>query len=148
MPIRYGDIDGSAKGYYSPTAQEIVIRRGMSEEQTIKTILHECAHARLGHGSKEDVLDRRTQEVQAESIAYCCCKALGIDTAEYSFPYITSWAADKNVKELTDNLQTIKDQSEQMISRITKRLQHIWEFRQEKNAVSMPVASRTVSMSM
>lgn len=96
VPIRFDTMEGStAKGYYSPARQEIVIRRGMSEEQTLKTALHEVAHCRLGHGSEDDHEDRRTHEVQAESVAYCCCCALGLDTSDYSFGYIAGWSSGK-----------------------------------------------------
>ncbi len=116
VPVRFDNITSGAKGYYSSKRQEIVLQRGMSEEQTLKTLIHECAHARLGHGGKNDHLDRRTHEVQAESIAYCCCKAIGLDTGEYSFGYIAGWSSGKDHKELKSSLQTIRDQADSMIN--------------------------------
>ena len=78
----------------------------MSEIQTIKTAIHEIAHAKLHAvtpGEKvapEDKKDRRTKEVEAESIAYTVCQRYGIETSDYSFGYIAGWSSDKETKEL------------------------------------------------
>lgn len=109
-------------GYYNPKNKEIVIRRGMSEEQTLKTFIHEVAHAKLGHGTDKDQFDRRTHEVQAESVAYCTCKSLGLDTEEYSFGYIAGWSSGKDKKELRASLQLIRDVADDMITGITNKM--------------------------
>ena len=138
VPVRFDTIESGAKGYFSPSKQEIVLQRGMSEEQAIKTLLHECAHARLGHGGKDDHSDRRTHEVQAESVAYCCCRAIGLDTSEYSFGYIAGWSSGKEQKELKASLQVIRDQTDQMIKGIEERLTHVMEIRTEMAAAESP----------
>ncbi len=135
VPIRFDNIESTAKGYYSPSKQEIVVQRGMPEEQTIKTIVHEVAHARLGHGSEDDHDDRRTHEVQAESVAYCCCKALGLDTSEYSFGYIAGWSSGCDVKELKASLDVIREQADKMISGIEAKMTQIMELRAEQAAM-------------
>ena len=91
VPIRFDEIEGEAKGYYHSVDKEIVIQKGMSDSQTIKTAIHETGHARL---HDKDLMaeqgiekDRLTKEVEAESVAYCVCSAFGVDTSEYSFPY-------------------------------------------------------------
>ena len=68
----------------------------MSEAQTIKTLVHEIAHAKLHALPVEGGIivgahekDRRTREVEAESVAYTVCQYLGLDTSDYSFGYIT-----------------------------------------------------------
>lgn len=147
VPVRFDNIESGAKGYYSPIKQVIVIQRGMPEEQTIKTLLHECAHARLGHGSDDEYLDRMTKEVQAESVAYVCCKALGLDTSEYSFGYIAGWSSGRDQKELKASLQTIRDQANQLITGIEKKMQHIMEIRQEKQSVEIKTDIPAIKMS-
>lgn len=132
VSIRFADIEGSAKGYYSPTNQEIVINRGMSEEQTLKTMLHEIAHARFGHGSEEDNLMRFQKEIQAESTAFVVAEHLGIDTSAYSFPYLASWAAGKDIKELKANLENIREQANLMMDAIDLKLVQTMELKQEK----------------
>ena len=37
-------------------------------------------------------MDRARTEVEAESIAYLVCATLGIDTEDYSFPYLARWS--------------------------------------------------------
>ena len=112
VPIRFGEIEGSAKGYYSHMDKEICVRADMGESQTIKTMIHEVAHAML-HDSDQmkqrgEEKDQLTKETEAESIAFTVCSALGIDTSDYSFPYVASWASGKELKELKDSMDTIR----------------------------------------
>lgn len=108
VPVFYQDIQGQAHGYYHPGEKKIVIQNDMSELQTIKTMIHEIAHATLDHGSEEDVWDKNTKEVQAESVAYWVTQMLGLDTSDYSFGYIAGWSKDKTFPELKENLSIIK----------------------------------------
>lgn len=112
VPIRFGEIEGNAKGYYSHMDKEICVRADMGESQTIKTMIHEVAHAML-HDSDQmkqrgEEKDRLTKETEAESIAFTVCSVLGIDTSDYSFPYVASWASGKEMKELKDSMDTIR----------------------------------------
>ena len=93
VPISFEDIPGGAKGFFSPVESRIAIQEGMSEIQTVKTAIHEIAHAKL-HAVKpdekaapEDKKDRHTKEVEAESVAYTVCQRYGIETSDYSFGY-------------------------------------------------------------
>ncbi len=70
-PIGFEDIPGDSKGYFSPTENRIAVQEGMSESQTLKTMVHETAHSMLHNKevNKEDILapakDRNTKEVEA-----------------------------------------------------------------------------------
>lgn len=112
VPIRFDEIEGEAKGYYSDIEKEICIQVGMGESQTIKTMIHEVAHAMLHNSDlmkqRGEEKDRLTKETEAESIAFTVCSALGIDTSDYSFPYVASWASGKEMKELKDSMDTIR----------------------------------------
>lgn len=112
VPMRFDEIEGDAKGYYSDADKEICIQVGMGESQTIKTMIHEVAHAMLHNSDfmkkNGEEKDRLTKETEAESIAFTVCSALGIDTSDYSFPYVASWASDKEMKELKDSMDTIR----------------------------------------
>ena len=112
VPIRFAEIEGEAKGYYSDIDKEICIQTGMGESQTIKTTIHEVAHAMLHNSDfmkqNSEEKDRLTKETEAESIAFTVCSALGIDTSDYSFPYVASWASGKEMKELKDSMDTIR----------------------------------------
>ena len=112
VPMRFDEIEGDAKGYYSDADKEICIQVGMGESQTVKTMIHEVAHAMLHNSDfmkqNGEEKDRLTKETEAESIAFTVCSALGIDTSDYSFPYVASWASGKEMKELKDSMDTIR----------------------------------------
>lgn len=108
VPVSFESVDGGANGYFSPSNQCIVVKANMPELQTIKTLIHEIAHAELGHGGKEDKWDRESKEVMAESVAYWVSQMLNLDTSEYSFGYISGWSKDREVTELKENLELIK----------------------------------------
>ena len=112
VPMRFDEIEGDAKGYYSDADKEICIQVGMGESQTIKTMIHEVAHAMLHNSDsmkqRGEEKDRLTKETEAESIAFTVCSVLGIDTSDYSFPYVASWASGKEMKELKDSMDTIR----------------------------------------
>ena len=97
VSIRFDEIDGNANGYYHNVDKEIVIKKGLSESQTLKTAIHETAHAKLHDREIMESLgvekDRLTKEVEAESVAYCVCSSFGLDTSDYSFPYIAGWSS-------------------------------------------------------
>ncbi len=103
VPIAFENIEGGAHGYYHLEEKRIAIDEGMSELQTLKTAIHEIAHAKLHAIDKDapateqaDRLDRRTREVQAESVAYAVCQHYGLDTSDYSFGYVAGWSSGEN----------------------------------------------------
>lgn len=126
VPIAFEDIPGDAKGYYSQTEKRIAIQEGMSEVQTVKTVLHEMAHQKF-HAkevvAKSDDKSRRSKEVEAESVAFVVCQHYGIDTSDYSFGYVAGWSAGKETPELKTSLQTIRDAASQMIHAIDDKLE-------------------------
>ena len=101
----------------------------MSQAQTVKTVIHEIAHAKLHAPTVEDAgasqgscPDRHTQEVEAESVAYVVCQHFGIDTSEYSFGYVATWSSGRDARELKASLETIRQTASTLISDITGRL--------------------------
>ena len=50
VPVSFEKIQSGAKGYYDDKHVKIVVNQGMSELQTLKTLIHETAHARI-HGT-------------------------------------------------------------------------------------------------
>lgn len=129
VPLQFKEIEGDAKGYYNFTDKYIGIQSGMSEAQTMKTAVHETAHAAIHDRDqmKADgiVKDRLTREVEAESIAYVICSHFGLDTSSYSFSYIASWTSGKDMKELRDSMDTIRKTSAEMIGQIEKKMQEL-----------------------
>ena len=121
-PIRFDEITSGAKGYYDSLAKEIVIQNGMSESQTMKTAVHETAHAKLHDRDLMDELgiqkDQMTKEVEAESVAYTVCQHFGLDTSDYSFPYIAGWSSNHEMKELRSSMDTIRRTASEVIDGI------------------------------
>ena len=128
VPITYEDIDGDAKGYFRTTDHRIAIQEGMSQSQTVKTAIHEVAHAKLHDWERNQDIDavldkdRNTKEVEAESVAYTVCQHFGIDTSDYSFGYIAGWSSDRDMKELKSSLDTIRKTASELITGIEDRL--------------------------
>ena len=129
--LYHRDIEGSAKGYYSPDKNEIVIKNGLSQQQEIKTLIHEIAHSLLHNSEKvkesKTKISRNDMEVQAESVAYTVCSALGIHTSDYSFGYIAGWSQGKEIKELKNALDLICDTASSMIFHIENKLTERYE---------------------
>lgn len=50
VPVNFENIQSGAKGFYDDKNIKIVVNEGMSELQTLKTVIHETAHARI-HGT-------------------------------------------------------------------------------------------------
>jgi hypothetical protein len=73
-------------------ARVVRVRPDVSDAQAVKTGLHELAHVRLEHGPGDCRDPRSRREVEAESVAYVVCQALGVDSASYSIAYIGGWA--------------------------------------------------------
>lgn len=125
IDIEFKDIKGGAKGYYSATNNEIVIKSGMSDAQTLKTAFHEAAHNLLHDPAKDIVTNkspRNEKEVQAESVAFMVAERFGIDTSEYSFPYIASWSDGKQLEQLKSALQEIQEAAKKISTEIESEL--------------------------
>ena len=120
VPVEYRPAQKS-KGCYSHLEQKIYLNQGMSQVQTLKTLIHETAHALLHAQPEAADKDRHTREVEAESIAYVVCQHFGIDTADYSFPYVTSWSKNKELPELKASLECISKTASKMIEYITEK---------------------------
>lgn len=124
MPIEFREPEAS-KGCYNLLEQKTYINEGMSQVQTLKTLIHETAHAKLhalpvenGKIVGKPDKDNHTREVEAESIAYVVCQHFGIDTSDYSFAYVTGWSRDKELPELKASLECISKTAGEMIAAI------------------------------
>lgn len=125
IDIEFKDIKGGAKGYYNATNNEIVIKSGMSDAQTLKTAFHEAAHNLLHDPAKDIVTNkspRNEKEVQAESVAFIVAEKFGLDTSEYSFPYIASWSEGKQLEQLKNALQEIQSAAKKISTEIESEL--------------------------
>ena len=121
LPVEQDHVPGTAKGYTSFMENRIVIKPGMSQVQTIKTLVHEIAHAKLHNPdflSEEQKKARREKEVEAESVAYVVCQHFGIDTSDYSFGYVAGWSKGRELAELKASLDVIHSTAGEIINTI------------------------------
>ena len=124
VPIAFENIGGGSHGYYHLEDKRIAINEGMSELQTLKTAIHEIAHAKLhdidlnAPKDEQPRVDRRTREVEAESVAYTVCQHYGLDTSDYSFGYVAGWSSGRELSELKSSLETIRSAAAEIINSI------------------------------
>jgi DNA primase len=97
---------GSENGYCDFTAKRIAVRPDVSAAQAVKTLIHELGHALLH--ADGPVASREVAEVEVESVAYVVCDALGLDSREYSFPYVTRWA-EGSTELVTETAERVVD---------------------------------------
>lgn len=127
VPIRFREL-GQEDGFYSPQTNEIVIKKGMSYERTLSTLIHEMAHSELHNKQSlterfDGKLTRSTKELQAESIAYVVSSHLGFDTSQESFPYLASWSKEKDgLANLTAQLEIVQAEAKSLMERIDQQL--------------------------
>ena len=126
VPIMFEEIKDGAKGYFSHAFNYIAIKEGMSQQQTIKTAIHEMAHQKLHSGENGLKQSKRSREVEAESTAYTVCQHYGIDTSDYSFTYVAGWSKGKEMSELKDSLDIIRKAASEMITDIDQALEELY----------------------
>lgn len=138
-PIEFELIEGGAKGYYRLIDKSIAIQKDMSEIQTLKTTIHEIAHAKLHDVESNRAIGveviskgRRTMEVEAESVAYTVCQHYGIETSDYSFGYVAGWSSGKGLGELKSSLELIRNTASELINSIDEQVELIQKLQIEE----------------
>ena len=143
VPISIEVMGGGMDGYFDLEHQDIAIRKGMSEVQTVSAVIHEMAHALLHNRTKDTEektpeLSRSTEEVQAESISYAVCAYYGIATGDNSFGYIASWSKDKTLPELRESLEVISKTAVGLINDIDRHYAEILKEREAELIAAEP----------
>ncbi len=139
VPIDFKPLEPNLDGFFSPTDQSITLREGMSEIQTVCAAIHEMGHAKLHNYEKQKEetaqrdenaeppkpKDRRTEEVEAESVAFAVCAYFGIETGENSFGYIATWSQSKELTELKSSLDTIRQAASEIINGVEENFEEV-----------------------
>lgn len=115
------EYDKPGNGYYSPLEHKIVINENNDRDITnkFKTLIHEYAHSVFhNENGKYFGYDTGTKELQVESVAYLTCKSFGMDTSDFSFPYIKGWAEGQDEKLLIAYQEDIQKESANLIKKI------------------------------
>ena len=140
LPIHQEPIeDSDTRGFCSFGQQKIVVREGMPPAQTLKTAVHEIAHAIMHDPASEDRPDRHTREVEAESVAFLVCDKLGLDTSDYTFPYLAGWSGSQELEQLHASLDRIQHVANVLIQQFDAKMLEL----QREAPVQDRVESRT-----
>ena len=101
-------LDG-ANGVTIPSDKQVKTLSTLSSGHTLKTLIHETAHIAL---HTEDTFDyvahRGIAETEAESVAYVVAKYLGLDTTDYSVPYVSNWASHIKATDMAEKIEAVK----------------------------------------
>lgn len=127
IPIRFRELEQS-DGFYNPKTNDITIKKGMTYEQTLSTLIHEMAHSELHNNQSlaehfKGKLTRSSEELQAESVAYVVSNHLGFDTSNDSFAYLASWSQEADgLENLKAQLEIVQEEANSLMNRIDKQL--------------------------
>lgn len=139
VPLTIEPMQDNMDGFFSPAAQRIAIRQGMSEVQTVCACIHEMTHATLHNYEKQRMeaaagdpdkeppkpKTHQIEEIEAESTSYMVCQYFGIETGENSFGYVASYCKDRELSELRACLNTINKAAGGMIAGIEKHFAEV-----------------------
>lgn len=116
--VSYGDIhEEGCKGYFRPSDNTIVIRKGMGQAETVSCLAHEIAHSILHrNGGLEENESREVKELEAESTAYIVCRKLGFDSGSWTFGYVATWAQNHTMEELRKKLDIIGETADKIVN--------------------------------
>lgn len=126
VSLSFGEDIKKANGYYDPNENKIVIKKGMTKAQTLKTIIHEIAHSDLHNkqAMANNPVTRSEAELQAESVSFVVSAYYGFDTSSYSMPYLNSWLNDKvELSDLKKQLDTVQKEARDLINRVDQCLE-------------------------
>ena len=147
VPIAFEKIEGGSHGYYHLADKRIALNEGMSELQTLKTAIHEIAHAKLhdidlnAPKDEQPRVDRNTREVEAESVAYTVCQHYGLDTSDYSFGYVAGWSSGRELAELKSSLETIRNAAAEIINSIDGHIAEIQKAQDKEQTAEQPTTA-------
>lgn len=99
---------GGANGVTMWGPDKILVRADMEPLARVKTLSHEAGHL-YGHapGDPDAPAHRGIAEIEAESVAAFVLAAHGVDSADYTVPYVSTWASRvKDVDPVTAVQQT------------------------------------------
>ena len=123
--IAYQPVDRMITGACSNRWRLIIIREGMAQAHTIKTLIHEIAHYWLHNPwtGRAKGRARWEREVQAEAAAYVVSGRLGLDTSQYSYGYVACWMDRHDRGALEKNRDVILTESEAIYWQIRANLE-------------------------
>ncbi|RXZ70296.1 ArdC family protein [Agromyces albus] len=94
-----------ANGVTDFGSRAVMVRADVDAAARVKTLAHELAHIRMHAPGTDAASHRGIGEVEAESVALMIGAAHGMDTSDYTIPYVSSWANAVEAKTPTEVIQ-------------------------------------------
>jgi antirestriction protein ArdC len=110
--VQDAEFEDGRNGDFTPATKVIRVKASNPPRQRVKTLAHELGHALL-HKDAEPLA-----ELEAESVAFVVCQRLGVDTSDYSFGYVASWAGDKAQELIMASAKRIQSAADTIIDRL------------------------------
>ena len=126
LPIVFEPMRPEQDGYCR-YGEQIGIREGMSEIQTVSAVVHEITHAKLHDltiAADQTNKTKTVKEIEAESVSYVVNQHFGIETSPNSFGYLAEYGS-RDMSELKASLDTIRKESNSLINAIDDRFHAI-----------------------
>ena len=133
VPIIMEPLQENMDGYFSLTEQNIHLREGMSEVQTVCAVIHEITHAKLHNSDAEEQKSHKVEEIEAESVAFAVCAYYGIETDANSFGYIANFTQGKSIEELKNSLDLIGRTADEIITDIDRHYAELMKDRTKEH---------------
>jgi antirestriction protein ArdC len=112
--------DDEAEGRCNYEQRTMSVQTG-DPARMLHILIHELAHAQTG--AKRQAHNRTERETIAEDVAFVVCTAIGLDAGGYSFPYIASYAGQKDgAAIITRLMDIIQKTAAQIIEVVETRL--------------------------
>lgn len=100
LPVPHQGMIHGANGLTNFETRQVAVRTNMDESAQVKTLTHELAHVKMhGLDMEEARQHRGVGEVEAESVALMVGAAHGMDTSDYTIPYVSGWAMSVDGKD-------------------------------------------------
>ena len=106
MRVPHEGMIHGANGLTDFGAGTVAVRENMPDAAQVKTLVHELAHVLLHGPDNPDATGHRgIGEVEADSVALMVAAAHGMDTSDYTVPYVSGWAATVPEKSPVEVIQ-------------------------------------------
>lgn len=119
FPVEELDDCEGADGYFNHSSQEIRIWSKNSTSHRLLTLVHEIAHGLL-HNDRKNVPNKKTREIEAESVGFVVCHALGIDTSANSLGYMACYGGNSTIEFVEGSKERIHATARTIISNFEK----------------------------
>lgn len=115
FPVEELEDCGGADGYYNLKTKDIKILSSKPSSHKLLTLIHEIAHGLL-HSERKTSPSHKIREIEAESVGFIVCHALGIDTSVNSLGYLASYGGKSTFELVEDSKERINTAAKKILS--------------------------------